>query len=101
MYVFLIYQAGMDYTAINTTLTFSVSMPTQVVTIPILDDEIVESDSERFDVTLTAIDPAVTLSIQTASVRIRDNDSKLIMGNLLQICCLWLHTTLIASHALF
>lgn len=70
----------MDYQAINTTLTFSVSMPTQVVIIPILDDEIVEgyyNSHEYFSVTLTTIDPAVTLNIQTATVYIRDNDNKL------------------------
>ena len=70
----------MDYQAITTTLTFSVSMPTQVVTIPILDDEIVEgyyNSHEYFRVTLTTIDPAVTLNIQTATVYIRDDDSKL------------------------
>ena len=70
----------MDYQAITTTLTFSVSMSTQVVTIPILDDQIVEgyyNSHEHFSVTLTTIDPAVTLNIQTAVVYIRDNDSKL------------------------
>ena len=66
----------MDYTAVNTTLTFSVSMTTQVVTIPILDDQIVENEYEYFPVTLTTTDPAVTLSIQTASVRINDDDCK-------------------------
>jgi len=67
----------MDYQAINTILTFSVSMPTQVVTIPILEDQIVESDHEYLYVTLTMIDSAVTLNDQTATVRITDNDSKL------------------------
>ena len=73
---FSFYPAGMDYTAINTILTFSVSVPTQVVTIPILEDQIVEY-SEYFRVTLTTIDSAVTLNSQTATVYIRDNDSKL------------------------
>jgi len=74
--IFITYPAGMDYTTLITTLTFSVAMPTQVVTIPILDDQIVES-SKSFSVTLTTSDPAVTLNIQTATVTIRDNDSKL------------------------
>ena len=69
MHVLLICPAGIDYTAVITTLTFSVSMPTQVVTIPILDDEIVES-SKSFMVTLTTTDQAVTLNVQTASVTI-------------------------------
>ena len=70
----------MDYQVVNITLTFSVSMSTQVVAIPILDDEIVEgyyNSHEYFRVTLTTIDPAVTLNIQTATVYIRDDDSKL------------------------
>ena len=75
--IFITYPAGMDYTTLITTLTFSVAMPTQVVTIPILDDLIVES-SKSFSVTLTTTDPAVTLNIQTATVTIRG----MIMGNI-------------------
>ena len=51
-------------------------MPTQVVTIPILADQIVENN-EYFHVTLTTFDTAATLRSQTASVTIRDDDSKL------------------------
>ena len=68
--------AGIDYEALNTTLTFNVSIPTQVVTIPILDDQIVEN-FESFDVALTTFETAVTLKLQTASVTITDDDSKL------------------------
>ena len=68
--------AGADYEAVTTTLTFNVSTPTQVVTIPIIDDQIVENN-EFFGVTLTTFDTAVTLNLQTASVTIRDNDGKL------------------------
>ena len=75
--IFITYPAGMDYTTLITTLTFSVAMPTQVVTIPILDDLIVES-SKSFSVTLTTTDPAVTLNIQTATVTIRG----MIMGTI-------------------
>jgi len=71
---FSFYPAGMDYTTTNTILTFSVSMPTQMVKIPILEDQIVEY-RESFRVTLTTNDSAVTLN--TATVDIRDNDSKL------------------------
>ena len=68
--------AGSDYDAVTTTLTFDVSMPTQVVTIPIHDDMIVEN-TESFTVALATNDRAVTLRFQTATVSIRDNDSKL------------------------
>ena len=47
-----------------------------MVTIPIHDDLIVENN-EAFHVTLTKFDTAVTLKLQTASVNIRDDDSKL------------------------
>ena len=79
--IFITYPAGMDYTTLITTLTFSVAMPTQVVTIPILDDLIVES-SKSFSVTLATTDPAVTLNIQTATVTIRG----MIMGNNIYYC---------------
>ena len=72
----LISPAGLDYDAVTTTLTFDVSMPTQVVTIPIRDDMIVEN-TESFTVALATNDTAVTLRLQTATVSIRDNDSKL------------------------
>ena len=51
-------------------------MPAQVVTIPILDDLIVEN-SKSFGVILTTFDSTITLGLQTASVIIRDDDSKL------------------------
>ena len=76
----LISPAGVDYEAVTATLTFNDSMPAQVVTIPILDDLIVENycnTVKSFHVTLTTFDTAVSLRSQTASVTIRDNDSKL------------------------
>ena len=76
MYSLSHFPAGIDYEAVNTTLTFNESMLAQVVTIPIVDDLIVEND-EAFDVTLTTIDTAVTLRLQTTHVTIKDNDSKL------------------------
>ena len=72
----LISPAGIDYEAVNTTLTFNGFMPAQVVNIPILDDQSVEND-KSFRVTLTTIDTATTLCLQTASVTIRDTNSKL------------------------
>ena len=71
----LISPAGLDYVAVTTTLTFDVSMPTQVVTIPIRDDMIVE-DTKSFTVALATNDTAVTLRLQNATVSIGDNDSK-------------------------
>ena len=73
---YLISPAGVDYEAVTTNLTFNASIPAQVVTIPILDDLIVEN-SKSFRVTLTTVDSAVTLRSQTGSVTIRDDDSKL------------------------
>ena len=67
--------AGIDYEAVTTILTFNVSIPTQMVTIPILDDLIVEN-YKSFDVTLTTFDTAAELRLQNASVTIRDNDGK-------------------------
>ena len=79
--------AGIDYEAVNTNLTFNSFMPTQVVTIPIFDDQIVEN-SKSFGVTLTTIDTAVTLRSQTTRVTIRDNDSKLHCAGIHMSCCL-------------
>ena len=70
----LISPAGSDYDAVTTTLTFSASMATQVVTIPIRDDLIVEH-RESFTEALATNDRAVTLRLQTATVSIGDNDS--------------------------
>ena len=83
----IISPAGMDYEAVTTNLTFNVSMRTNVVTIPILDDMIVEY-YKSFHVTLTTVDTAATLRSQTASVTIRDNDSKLHCTSIYISCCL-------------
>ena len=73
----LISPAGMDYEAVTTNLTFNNSTSAQVVTIPIVDDLVVENYLESFRVTLATFDTAVTLRSQTTSLTIRDNDSKL------------------------
>ena len=52
-----------------------------MVTIPIIDDQMVENN-ESFGVNLTTFDTAVTLRSQTASVTIRDNDGKLHRTNI-------------------
>ena len=72
----LISPAGSEYDTVTITLTFNISMPTQVITIPIHEDLIVE-DPESFTVALATNDTAVTLRLQNATVSIGDNDSKL------------------------
>ena len=61
-------------------------MPTQVITIPIRDDQVVE-DTKSFTVALTTNDTAVTLRLQNATVSIEDNDSKLQLYS--QIIVVW------------
>jgi len=65
----------MDYTAVSRNLTFSAAVSTQMVTIPILDDLIVER-SEMFTLALTSTDPAVILNPSSSSVTIEDVDSE-------------------------
>ena len=68
--------AGMDYTGVTSTLTFDATVSTQVVVVPILDDNVVE-DSEFINVTLVSADHAVTLNPATARITIEDTDSEL------------------------
>ena len=58
-------------------LTFNAAVSTQMVTIPILDDLIVEP-SEMFTLALTSTDPAVILNPSSSNVTIEDLDSKLL-----------------------
>ena len=69
--------AGMDYTAVSRTLTFNAVISTQMVTIPILDDLIVEH-SEMFTLALTSTDHAVILDPSSSSVTIEDVDGELL-----------------------
>ena len=74
----LISPAGSDYTPVTTDLTFNstnAAIP-QTVTIPILDDLLLE-DSEDFNVTLTTNNSNVTLLQELATVTIQDVESKL------------------------
>ena len=66
----------MDYTGVTSTLTFDATVSTQVVVVPILDDNVVE-DSEFINVTLVSADRAVTLNPATARITIEDTDSEL------------------------
>ena len=56
-------------------MTFSATTSSQVVTIPILEDTVLES-SETINVTLTSVDPAAILNPASAVITIEDNDGK-------------------------
>ena len=68
-----------DFVAHSVDLTFSPSVTQQDVMITIIDDLRLEHD-EQFNsfVSLTAADPAVTLSPSQASITIFDNDRMLL-----------------------
>ena len=65
----------MDYTFTSNDLPFNATMSSETVTIPIIEDTIVES-SETIIVTLISADPAAILNPQSATVTIEDNDGK-------------------------
>ena len=71
----LIHLAMVDYTVTSSDLTFDAAPSSQTVTIPTLDDTIVEG-SETIIVTLASTDPAAILNPRSASVTIEDNDGK-------------------------
>ena len=74
----LLSPAGSDYTPVTTDLTFNstnAAIP-QTVTIPILDDLLLEG-SEVFDVTLTTNNSNVTLLPNLTTVTIEDVEGKL------------------------
>ena len=72
---FLITLATLDYSFISSELMFSATTSSQVVTIHIIDDTILES-SETVNVTVTSIDPAAILNPGSAVITIEDNDGK-------------------------
>ena len=65
----------MDYVVTSSDLAFNATTSSQTVTIPIIDDDIVE-DFETIIVTLTSADTAATVNPSKASVTIEDNDGK-------------------------
>ena len=69
--------AGTDYTSLSRNLTFNVTVTTQMVEVPIIDDHIVEN-SEVINLTLVSTDSAVILSPSTSTITIEDVDSKLL-----------------------
>ena len=73
-YIFL-YAAGMDYTPVSQSLTFNAAVATQMVAVPINDDDIVEH-SEIINLTLVSTDSAVILNPSTSTITIEDVDSK-------------------------
>ena len=75
MFVFLTFPAGIEYIHVSTDVTLNGGISTQMVTIPILDNTIVE-DSTLFNVILTTTDPAVVLNPTTADVTIEDEVSE-------------------------
>ena len=72
---FLITLATEDYRVASSELIMSTTTPSQLVTIAILDDTILES-SETINVTLTSVDPAAILNPASAVITIEDNDGK-------------------------
>ena len=75
----------MDYIFTSSDLTFNATTSSQTVTIPILDDNIVEG-SETIIVTLTSADPAAIVNPSSASVTIEDNDGKRWLHHRCKVC---------------
>jgi len=65
----------MDYTVVTRNLTFNAIISTQMVTIPIIDDFIVEH-SEMLTLALMSTDPAVILNPSSSNITIEDVDSE-------------------------
>ena len=61
--------AGMDYTSVSRNLTFNDAITTEVVEIPIINDDIVEH-SEIINLTLVSTDSAVILNPSTSTITI-------------------------------
>ena len=75
----------MNYVVTSTDLMFNAAPSSQTVTIPILEDNIVE-DFETIIVTLTSADPAAILNPSSASVSIEDNDGKRWLYHHCKVC---------------
>ena len=65
----------MDYTYTSTRLTFNAATTSRTMTIPILEDDIVEN-CENITVTVTHYSSRVDISTRRATVNIIDNDGK-------------------------
>ena len=66
----------MDYIDTTITLTFDATISTQMVTLPVLNDNVVE-DTEFINLTLTSVDNAILLNPATARINIEDVYSEL------------------------
>jgi len=64
-----------DYTYTSTRLTFNAATISRTMTIPILEDDIVEN-CENITVTITYYSSRVAISTPRATVSIIDNDGK-------------------------
>ena len=71
LHFFYLHTGGLDYTAVSENLIFNAAVSTQMVTIPIIDDFIVEH-SEMFTLALTSTDPAVILNPSSSNVTIEN-----------------------------
>ena len=72
--------AGTDYTDVTIALIFDATIITQMVTVSILDDRVVE-DTEFINLALTSVDSAAMLNPATARINIEDVDSELTNRN--------------------
>ena len=75
LHFFYLHTDGLDYTAVSENLIFNAAVSTQVMTISILGDFIVEH-SEIFTLTLMSTDPAVILNPSSSNITIKDLDSE-------------------------
>ena len=75
--------AGTDYNDTTVTLTFDATFSTQMMTVPILVDNVVE-DTEFINLTLTSVDSAVMLNPATARIHVEDINSELTNGKCMQ-----------------
>ena len=68
--------AGIDYNNTTVNLTFDAIISTQMVIVPVLDDNVVE-DTEFINLTLTSVDNAVIINPPTTRINIEDVDCEL------------------------
>ena len=80
--------AGTDYNDTTVTLTFDATFSTQMMTVPILDDNVVE-DTEFINLTLTSVDSAVMLNPGMARINIEDISSELTNGKCMRFIFLF------------
>ena len=71
-------KAGEDFTSVTLTVTFSAEQSRASVSVPIIDDGVVEM-TDVFTGSLSAVTETVMIGANTADVTIIDNDSECIM----------------------